>query len=47
MKEFEMPQYEVVYFTKSDIITSSDCEDCDGCTEGKKNCGSHWPSTSD
>lgn len=39
MKEFEVPQFEVVYFIKNDIITAScRCVDCTVCPEGKDNC---------
>lgn len=46
MKAFEVPEVEVVFFGKNDIITTSTCDsnvcDCDncpgGCPEGSNNC---------
>lgn len=39
MKEFEVPQFDVVYFMKNDIITAScKCVDCQECPSGKDNC---------
>jgi len=40
MKKFEVPEMEVVYFNKNDIIVTSicDCHDCPQCEEGSNDC---------
>lgn len=40
MKTFEVPELEVIYFRKADIIAAScRCVDCGDCGYGKDNCG--------
>lgn len=43
MKTFKVPQMEVVYFRKVDIVCVSECEcvDCDVCDEGTNDCPHH------
>ena len=38
MKSFKVPEVDFVYFTPNDIVTVSDCEPCDECTEGGDSC---------
>jgi len=39
MKVFEVPEFEVVHFSRQDVITAScTCVDCTICPPGKNNC---------
>lgn len=45
MKEFEIPQFEVVHFSSKNIISDScSCVDCGECPAGSNDCPCYqWP----
>lgn len=50
MKAFEIPEFEVIFFEKKDIIMTSNCpgcHDCGNCEDGKDDCGCFDPWASD